>query len=137
MLLNIKLKSFIITAGIIYLSGCAAINYGKVVDESIVTIERQRSRIADVGQVTIYQQKEGYLVKGKVTRNSYVRGHILGHLDFELLNPKGEVTFKATTGYRHSGIRFSSEDFSLKIDKPINKGSLLRITHVEYASHKN
>lgn len=137
MLLKIKKFKLVINLiGFMVLFGCATTEYGTALDSNTVKIETIRSRIADIGQVTVYQQKEGYLVLGNVTRNSYVRGHISGHVDFELLNSKGETTFKATKGYRHKGLRFRSEDFSLKIDKPINKGSVLRITHIESTRHK-
>ncbi len=81
MLINKNIQQFIISVGIILLSGCATVDDGKKIDENIVKIERQNSRIAGIGQVTVYQQKEGYLIRGKVTRNAYIRGHISGHLD--------------------------------------------------------
>lgn len=130
-----KIKLVINLIGFMVLFGCTTTKYGATLDSSTVKIETIRSRIADIRQVTVYQQKEGYLVRGNVTRNSYIRGHISGHVDFELLNSKGETTFKATKGYRHKGLRFKSEDFSLKIDKPINKGSVLRIAHIESRRH--
>jgi len=137
MQLNIRLKLFIITIGIFTLSGCASTDYGTVIDSSEITIERQRSRIANIGQVTIYKQKEGYLIRGKVTRNAYVRGHISGHLDIELLNAKNKVIFKTSTIYQHVGIRFNHGTFSLKLDKAIEKGSRLLITHVESTRHND
>jgi len=135
--LNIHLKLFIITVGIFTLSGCASTNYGAIIDSSEIPIERQRSRLADIGQVTIYKQKDGYLIRGKVTRNAYIRGHISGHLDIEFLNEKNKVIFKTSTGYQHSGTRFNSETFSLKVDETIEKGSRLRITHVESTRHED
>lgn len=127
---------FILATGMMTLSGCASVNYGTVINKNIVTIDRQHSRTADIGQVTIYKQKKGYLVKGKVRRNIFARGHILGHIDLELINANNKVIFKDNIGYQHHGIRFNHEDFSFIINKNIEKGSRLRITHIESASHK-
>ncbi len=135
MLINKNIQQFIISVGIILLSGCATVDDGKKIDENIVKIERQNSRIAGIGQVTVYQQKEGYLIRGKVTRNAYIRGHISGHLDIQLFNPKGKVVFKTSARYQHKGLRFNNESFSIVLKHTIKKGSRLRITHIEASSH--
>lgn len=117
------------------LSGCATIDYGTKLDSSTIEIETHRSRIADIGQVTVYQQKEKYLIMGKVIRNIQGRSHIKGHVDVELLNAQGKVVYETTTRYQHSGLRFNKEKFYLTIEKPIEKGSRLRITHTESTTH--
>lgn len=134
------IKALIILTGITTLSGCATTNYGTPVDNNLVTIETHRSRVADIGQVNVYKQTDGYLIRGKVRRNSYSRGRISGHVDIELVNSKGTVIHSDSTSYTHSAARFSSKDFSLKINQPIEQGSLLRITHKEpihHDGHKN
>jgi hypothetical protein len=119
------------------LVGCATTQIGVALDSNTVKIETQRSRIADVRQVVVYKQDKGFLITGKVVRGSNVRGHIDGHVDFELINAKGRTVFKKNSGYQHSGLRFASEKFSVKVDEAIDKGSILRVTHIEKTIHKN
>ena len=130
------LKSFVITVGIITLSGCATTNFGTPLDHDAIKIEKHQSRIATIGQVKVYKQKDGILIRGKIRRNSYSRGHISGHIDIQLIDAKGNALHSDSTGYTHSGIRFSSEKFSVKLKQKIEKGYLLRITH-RGSSHRD
>lgn len=136
MLFNKHLKLVTILMVTVGLSGCSTIDYGTKLDSSTIEIETHRSRIADIGQVTVYQQKENYLIMGNVTRNILGRSHIKGHVDVELLNTYGIVVYETSATYQHSGLRFNKEKFKLTIEKPIKKGSLLRITHDESTKHR-
>lgn len=136
-MLNIIKQTKIVSGLIAFtlLVGCATTQKGIILDSDIVKIETNRSRIADVRQVVVHKQDEGFVTTGKVVRGSNVRGHIAGHVDVELINANGKTIFKKVSGYQHAGLRFTSEKFSVKIDKEINKGSVLRITHVESTKH--
>jgi len=134
-----KIRTFIligIFSGLTLLTGCATTDYGTPMSNNDIAIETQGSRIASISQVKMYKQKDGYLIRGKVIRSTHGRSHIRGHIDIELLNSKGEIVFKDTTGYRHSNIRFRSEYFSLKMSQKLDKGIRLRILHRE-SSHRN
>ena len=137
-MLNIMKQTKFVSGLIVFtlLVGCATTQKGVALDSNTVKIETQRSRIADVRQVVVYKQDEGFLITGKVIRGSKVRGHISGHVDFELINAKGKTVFKKNSGYQHSGLRFTSEKFSVKVSEAISKGSVLLITHVEATQHK-
>ena len=130
------LKYFITIIAMTLLSSCATTNLGTLLDNDAVKIEKHSSRIASIGQVNVYKQKDGTLIRGKIRRNSYSRGHISGHVDIQLIDEKGKILHSDSTGYAHSGIRFSSERFSLKLKQVMVEGNLLRITHRESIHRK-
>ena len=118
------------------LSGCTRIHHGTKIGSNTIKVDTHKSRIADIRQVTVYQKNGSYLVKGNVVRNIHGRSRIAGHVDLELLNAQGNVVYKTSTRYKHSGLRFNKEMFYLTISKPIEEGSRLRITHSDRTMHE-
>jgi len=128
----LNLKYFLITTsltGVLLISGCATLNYGEPYDMSNVTLETERSRFGAIGRISIYQQKEGSLIRGEVRRNYYGRGTIPGHIDIELTDSAGKSVFKDVTYSRQTSLRSHTADFSIKIPFSISKGSRLRLVH--------
>ncbi len=104
-----------------------------MLDSDVVAIERQGSRVANIGQVAVFQQEEGSLVRGKVRRSHYGRSDIPGHVDIELIDSNGKSVYKDSVSYRSISLRKREAKFYVKLDRVIEKGSLLRIKHHDSA----
>lgn len=118
------------TLAALFLSGCATLNPGPDNEVAGVTVERVASASASIGTVSVQNQANGTRIEGEVKRRLLLgRSAILGHLDVEVLDAKGDTVYQAVHGYKRRSLKSNVAFFALEIDRPVGKGSLVRITH--------
>ncbi len=134
MLLNKKLKSLIITTGIILLSGCST--YTEFVGDKKLVVEKVGSTYARITHASLYTvESNQILLRGKLKRRSFQRGAIPGHLDVQLMNLDGKIFKEGEFRYSQKGSISRVSLFSIPIQIDPALISTVRIAHHVFGSH--
>jgi len=113
-------------------AGCATVGKDLVRDNT-VKIETVSSKWATISSVSVIQEGDKVMLRGKVRRPLAGRGHIPGHIDLKVIGADGSVLEESSIVYHRRSLKSKSAIFhtTLKVTPP--PGSTIRVIHATSA----
>ena len=129
---SIKIVVSVLT--LVVISGsCFASNRRDLVDQGVVSLERQHSKKVHIAWSNVRQDGEGIVVSGVLMRHAITSYPIWRHVEVTILAPDGTVLQEARTSdiqvpRRVPGRGFNTKRFEVRFPGIPPRGSLVRIS---------
>ncbi len=117
--------------------GCAS-NRINLVDNGTVTIERVNSKKMLISKVSVYQEGETLVIKGKVRRRFSSGIAAGGHVDIAVFDQEEKPIKNITKHYASRWVKHPhASSFTVRLPLILSQGSVVRVAHHSGAHHEN